>query len=210
MIRIFLIDDHRLLRLGIKKLISEQEDMQVIAEFNQGKKVLQEIPKYNPNVIICDISLPDIDGIELAKSIKERYPEVRVLMLSMHKDSEHVKRAVEVQVDGYLHKDIFDEEVIEGIKAVQEGDRYFSRAISQVMINDIFSEDSKGENNDISEREQQVLQLISDGFTNKEIADQLHISIKTVDKHRTHLLQKLNAKNTAEMVKQAFKQQLIQ
>jgi DNA-binding NarL/FixJ family response regulator len=210
MIKIFLVEDHNLVRLGLKKLIATQEDMQVVAEFSSPITVMAEIPKYNPQLIICDINLPEINGIDLTSQIKEAFPDVKVVILSMYKEKPYILNAVEAKVDGYLHKDIFEQELIEGIRAVCAGKRYFSKGISQIIIENLFDGEAEDENStDLTGREKEVLRLITDGFKNREIADKLFISIKTVDKHRANLLQKLNARNTAELVKYAIQKNLV-
>ncbi|NJO01487.1 MAG: response regulator transcription factor [Bacteroidia bacterium] len=161
-------------------------------------------------MIICDINLPEIDGIELTQQIKLQYPQVKVIILSMHDDRHYILRAVEAQVDGYLHKDIFEQELIEGIKTVYQGEKYFSKGISQIIINTLFNKESEADNPyELTAREREVLKLITDGYKNREIADKLFISTKTVDKHRANLLQKLNVRNTAELVKFAIQKQLV-
>lgn len=209
MIKVFLVDDHRLLRSGLKKFVATQEGMEVVAEFSQAQEVLSEIPRYNPQVVICDINLPDENGIDLTLQIKERYPAVKVIILSMHKSRSYILEAVKAKVDGYLHKDIFEKELTEAILKVCRGEKYFSKEISQVIIDNLYQQEEEAMLFDLTSRESEVLKFITDGYTNREIADKLFISTKTVDKHRANLLHKLNARNTAELVKYAVQKNLI-
>ena len=210
MIKIFLVDDHRLIRTSLRKLIAQIEGMEVIAEFSKAEEVIKEIPKYNPDIILCDINLPDRDGITLSSEIKELYPEIKVIILSMHKEKSFILKAVQANVDGYMHKDIFEQDLLEGITKVSMGEKYFSKEIAQIIINNLYG-NKTDENNwtEITSREKEVLKLITEGFKNREIADKLFISTKTVDKHRANLLQKLNARNTAELVKYAIQQNMV-
>lgn len=210
MIKIFLVDDHRLLRTGLKKLIAQKEGMEVIAEFSQASQVISEIPKYNPDVILCDINLPDNDGLSLSCEIKEKFPKVKVVILSMHKEKSYILRAVQANVDGYMHKDIFEQDLIEGIQRIALGEKFFSKEIAQIIINNLYNKDEEVLSlSELTSREKEVLKLITEGYKNREIADKLFISTKTVDKHRANLLQKLNARNTAELVKYAIQQNMV-
>ncbi|MDX2303059.1 MAG: response regulator transcription factor [Microscillaceae bacterium] len=210
MIKIFLVDDHRLIRTGLKKLIAQKEGMEVVAEFSLANQVISEIPRYNPDIVICDINLPDGDGLALSCEIKEKFPLVKVMILSMHKEKSYILRAVQANVDGYMHKDIFEQDLLDGILRVYQGDRYFSKEIAQIIINNLYGKTTDSQVlTDLTSREKEVLKLITEGFKNREIADKLFISTKTVDKHRANLLQKLNARNTAELVKYAIQQNMV-
>ncbi len=210
MIKVFVIEDHRLIRWGLKKLLSAESGMEIVAEFADTALVLQEIPNYNPHVIICDINLPGTNGITLTQRIKAQFPQIKVVILTMYKERSYILRAVEAGVDGYLHKDVFEREVIEGIKQVVDGNRYFSREVSNVIIHQLYQNDESNVSPEvISPREKEVLTLITRGYRNREIADKLFLSIKTVDKHRANLIQKLKVRNTADLVRYAVQHQLV-
>jgi len=213
-IKIILVDDHTLFRDGIKSILDEEEDILVIDEAHDAKVLFEKLQHQIPDMVITDISLPDMSGIELTKKITESYPDIKVLMLSMHNNEEFITNSLRAGAHGYLSKDIQSTELLEAIHAVMDGKIYFNKEISQTFINnyrtDHAGKSGSGIRNDhLTERELEVIKLIGEGLINKEIADKLSISIRTVDAHKNHIMQKLGLKSTVELVKYAIKNKLI-
>lgn len=211
-ISVILVDDHTLFRDGIKSILDEETDIIVVDEAADGITLYEKLKQHSPDLVITDISLPDISGIEIVKKITKDYPALKVLMLSMHNNEEFILSSLKAGANGYLSKDIKRTELLEAIHSVMEGKIYFNKEISQTIINN-YREDQTGARSDLhkelTEREIEVLKLIGEGFTNKEIADKLFISIRTVDAHKNHIMHKLALKSTVDMVKYAIKNKLI-
>ncbi|WP_027000981.1 response regulator [Eisenibacter elegans] len=209
-IKILLIEDHGIVREGVKGIISQHEGMYVTEECDNAEDALHILTNHIPDVILCDITLADTDGIELIAKIKKKYPNIKVIILSSHNEEYFVLRALEVNTDGYLHKSILKKELIEGILKVYKGEKYFSQAVSQIIINNMVNKRTGNSGAAaFTPREKEILKLITEGYSNREISDKLFISIKTVDTHRTSLLKKSDAKNTAELVKFAIENKLV-
>jgi len=215
-IKIILVDDHTLFRDGIKSILDEVEIIRVIDEAPDAGTLLEKLHHLRPHMIITDISLPDMSGIELTKKITEDYPDIKVLMLSMHNNEEFIINSLKAGAHGYLSKDIQSAELLEAIRAVMDGKVYFNKEISQTIINNYrthYANTNESGKKDIStlltERETEVIKLIGEGMINKEIADRLCISIRTVDAHKNHIMQKLGLRSTVELVKYAIKNKLI-
>ncbi len=213
-IKIILVDDHRIFRDGIKSLLSEYAAIEVIAEAASGVEALEKLLTLKPDVLILDISMQGMSGIELSAHVAERYPEMHMLVLSMHTDEEFVLNAVKAGVKGYLPKDTSKEELLEAIQTVSEGGEYYSKLVSEHFMKSYLkkmkADQAVIEKDDLTPRELEILKLCASGMTNKEIADKLCISGKTVDTHKNHIMQKLKLKNTAEMVLYAIKNRIIE
>lgn len=212
-IKVILVDDHALFRDGIKSILDEEESIQVIDEAADAKMLFEKLGTNNPDLIITDISLPDISGIELTRQITKLYPSIKVLMLSMHNNDEFILSSLQAGAIGYLSKDINSNELMQAINAVMKGNLYFNKEISQTIINTYRESNSalnvRDQQFNLTERELEVVKLVAEGLVNKEIAEKLHISIRTVDAHKNHIMHKLNLKSTVEMVKYAIKNKLI-
>ncbi len=209
-IKILLVEDHAIVREGIKGLISQQEDIKVVAECADAEETLTVLQTVTPDLILCDINLPDMDGIDLIVQIKKKYPSIKIIILSSHTEEYFVLKALEVNADGYLHKNILKKELVESIKKVCKGEKYFSQAVSQTIINNMFHKKTSSQSiTTFTQREKEILKLITEGMSNKAIADKLFISVKTVETHRTNLLKKAEVKNTAELVKFAIINKLV-
>lgn len=211
MIKIFLVEDHQMVIQGVKLFITSQPDMQVVGNACIPEEIFKEIPKCNPNLVLCDINLPEADGLDIASTLKERNPGLKVVILSMHKERGYVMRAIEADLDGYLNKDIQEDEFVEAIRKVNRGEKYFSKTISQTLVNNFFNKDTANTSFErlLTNREKQILKLICQGFKNREIGEKLFISAKTVSTHRANLIKKLAVKNTAELVKCAIEHKLV-
>lgn len=208
MITLFLIDDHSLVRLGLKKILSRFDEIEILADFSSAKEALDVLNKTRPDIVLCDISLPEMDGIEFTKKAKDKYPELKVIMLSSHKEEFYVLKSVEAKADGFLHKDVLENELIEAINRVHQGGSFYSQDISQIIINSFVNGD-KPSIPQLSTREKEVLHFLVEGLSNKEIADKLYISSKTVDNHRANILKKLNLKNNVQLVRFAIEHKLV-
>jgi two-component system, NarL family, response regulator NreC len=213
-LRVLLGDDHTVLRQGLRKILEERRDWRVVAEAGNGRDAVREALALNPDVAVLDIGMPLLNGIEATRQIARRAPSVRVLILSMHSDQAYVTQAVQAGARGYLLKDSAAAELIEAIAAVSTGKSFFSPAVAQVVFNDyVRSLTDKGITDpydSLSEREREVLQLVAEGRSSKEIAELLSISPATVETHRAHLLQKLQLHNTVEVVRYATRRGIIQ
>jgi len=215
-IKIFLVDDHQLVRDGIKALLSGIPDIVIIGEANNGQELLDTIFNYQPDIILMDISLPDISGIELTRRITQTYPSIRILMLSMYTDEDFVFNAMRAGAKGYLPKNTSRQELLDAIYSIREGHEFFSESISKVILKSYLRQatqpdtSSEGIPQPLTHREQEILKLFAEGFNNKEISTKLHISIRTVESHKNHIVKKLGLKSTVEMVKFAIKHKIVE
>ncbi len=206
--QIVLADDHNMLRQGIKKLIQESKDLEVVGEVSDGLELLDLLKMKTPHMVILDLSMPNLRGIEATHEIKMIYPEVKILILTMHKRKEYLFHAVSAGADGYLLKEDTDKELYSAIEAIRQGGIYVSPLLSTVLTEDlikIYRGDSKPPREPLTNRERQVLKLISEGKSNKEIAAILFISVRTVQHHRANMMKKLNVKKIADLVKYAIR-----
>lgn len=212
-IKILLVDDHRIFRDGIKSLLSEVSGIEVIGEASTGEDALTQLKILCPDVLILDVSLPGISGINVAQQVSALYPEIKIMILSMHTDEDFIINSVRAGVQAYLPKDTSKKELIEAIGTISRGGEYFSKLISEQFMKSYLrkikvDQDASG-NEELTPRELEILKLCAAGMSNKEIGDKLCISSKTVDTHRAHILQKLKLRNTAELVIYAVKNNLI-
>lgn len=211
-IRVILADDHTLFRNGLKLLLSNNVDMQVVGEASDGNELLSLLTKLPCDVVLMDIEMPGINGFDATRIIAKQYPEVKVISLSMYGEEEYYYRMIEAGARGFLLKSSEINEVSEAIRRVMQGGTYFSSDILYNVLKNIHTVVSKTETQTLhlSQREKEVLELICRGLSNHEIADQLFISKRTVEKHRANLLAKTNTKNTAQLVMFAVENKLIE
>lgn len=210
LITILLADDHDVVRRGMKMLLEDEEGIQVIGEAFDGLDAIEKVKMLMPNVVILDLTMPKMNGIEAAKIISEEYPEVKILIFSMHHNKEYIVKSVENGANGYLLKDTGKDELLRAIKVVSEGRKYFPPEISEVIIDELLAKTSgiQEENRPIFEKitpkEKQILGMIVQGYNSREMANKLFLSIRTVDNHRANMMKKVKAKNTADLVKMAI------
>jgi DNA-binding NarL/FixJ family response regulator len=215
-IRIFLVDDHQLVRDGIKALLISAEDLTILGEASSGRECFEKIAKEPPDILILDISLPDTNGIEITKRISAEYPDTRVLILSMYTNEDFIFNSVKAGARGYLPKNTSREELLNAIHAIYEGEEFFSDSISRIMLKSYVrkaKEDdlvSQGGPIPLTTREIEILKLFAEGFINKEISDQLDISIRTVETHKNHIMKKLELKSTVELIKYAIRNKIVE
>lgn len=210
-VTVLIVDDHEIVRYGISTFLSSHEDIKVVGEASTGEEGLALFKQYSPDICILDINMPEKDGIETARSIRALSAEAKILFLSMHSDRKVIREALKVDINGYLLKSASKGKILSGIRAIQKGQQVYSDSISR-MITDYFLEDSVQQQTaapTITKREREILELIVDGKTSKEIAELLFISPRTVDTHRANLMQKLELNNIADLVRYAIKENII-
>jgi two-component system response regulator NreC len=207
-IRILLADDHILVRQGFKLILAEQPDMQIAGEAANGREAVELAEKLQPDVVIMDVTMPELNGIEATRRITAAAPRSRVLALSMHKDAVYVREILRAGARGYLLKDSADADLIAAVRAVAKGEGYLSPAISDAVLTD-YRKHVSDPLDLLTTREREVLQMIAEGKTNKEIATTLNLSVYTVEAHRGRVMEKLNLHSTGELVRFALRSGLI-
>ena len=214
-IKIILVDDHDIVRDGIKSLLSGIDDIEIIGEAGDGNEVLEFLSKNTVDIVVLDISLKTISGLEITKIICEKYPSVKVLILSMYTNEEYVFTAIKNGAKGYLPKNTTRKELVEAIQTIFTGEEFFSEHISNIILKS-YIRNVKGtpqteekKDSKLSQRETEILTLFAEGFSNQEIADKLFISIRTVESHKNHIMQKLELKSTMDLLKFAIKNKLV-
>jgi len=211
-INIILVDDHQIVRDGIKSLLSNVEDIEIVAEVSGAKELFEFIKKDAPDIVITDISMPEISGIEITKRLADNYPQIKVLILSMFINEDYIFNSINAGAKGYLPKNTTAEELIEAVRTIYSGKEFYNKTVSDIMLKHYISKaknpDEKEET--LSKRELEILKLHAEGLNNKEIADNLFISIRTVESHKNHIMQKLKLKNPVDMVKYAIKNKIIE
>ena len=208
MIRILLADDHVLVRQGFKLILSEQPDMEIAGEAANGREAVEQAEKLQPDIVIMDVTMPELNGIEATRRITAAAPRSRVLALSMHKDAVYVREILRAGARGYLLKDSADADLIAAARAVAKGEGYLSPAISDAVLTD-YRKHVTDPLDLLTTREREVLQMIAEGKTNKEIATTLNLSVYTVEAHRGRVMEKLNLHSTGELVRFALRSGLI-
>lgn len=209
-ITVLLVDDHAVVRDGLRALIEHNSDMKVIGDAANGRQAVSEVQRLKPDIVVMDIAMPELDGVESTRHILERAPQTRVLILSMYLSSEHVHRALQAGARGYVLKDSAGKEVVDAIRAIHGGRRYLSQHITETVIDDYLREDANvSPLESLSLRERDVLQLVVQGRTNAAIAQSLSLSPKTVETYRARLMRKLNVTDTVDLVKFAMRNGLI-
>jgi DNA-binding NarL/FixJ family response regulator len=204
--RIFIVDDHPIVRRGLGQLINQEDDLVICGEADNAETALELLKKVKPDLAIVDISLRGIDGIELTKLIKARFDSIPVLVVSMHDESLFAERALKVGARGYIMKQEAIEKMMEAIRKVLRGELYVSERVSANIVKRFVDGRAEGVSSPeelLSDRELEVFQLIGQGFATRQIADQLHVSVKTVEAYRANIKEKLNLKNATELIKHA-------
>lgn len=211
-LRLLLGDDHTLVRHGLRKILEEQREWEVVSEVGDGREAVREAIAHTPDVAILDVAMPLLNGIDAAQQIVRRVPETRVLMLSMHADEAYVMRALQAGATGYMVKDAAGKELLTAVASVAAGRRFFSPAIERLLQDEHGRTASSGfadRYETLSPREREVFQLIAEARSNKEVAVLLDISPATVETHRARILQKLDVHNIAEVVLYAVRRGII-
>lgn len=211
--RILLVEDHAIIREGLHSLFSSEKDFEVVAEAEDGRAALRLVEKIQPDLVVTDLSMPQMDGIDMIASLKKQNPKIRVIALTVHRNDEYILAALKAGADGYILKEANYSELITAARAVLKGKRYLSPEISGDLIQGYL--EGKGTSgrkspwDTLSRREREIVTLIADGQTNKQIADRLCISVKTVETHRYNIMTKLNVHNAAALITVAIERGLI-
>jgi DNA-binding NarL/FixJ family response regulator len=205
---IVLADDHALIRRGIKNIISQDGSLTIIGEVGDGESLLTFLAESTPDLLILDISMPKISGIELVEQLKERYPLMKILMLTMHTNKQYCYRSMHAGADGYVIKSDSEKELLLAIRKIREGRTHVSPQLAESFTEDLLTACRRRLDNpfgDLTRREKQILALVVQGYTSKVIAGKLNLSPRTVDHHRSNLLKKFNMKNSVDLVNYALR-----
>jgi two-component system response regulator NreC len=207
-IRILLADDHALVRQGFRMILSTQPDMEIVGEAGNGREAVELADKLHPDVVVMDVTMPGLNGIEATRRLVASSPHTRVLALSMHKDSVYVREILRAGARGYLLKDSVDADLLAAVRAVAKGEGYLSPGVSDAVLTD-YRRHVTDPLDLLTSREREVLQMIAEGKTNKEIATSLNLSVYTIEAHRGRIMDKLNLHSTSELVRFALRSGLI-
>ncbi|MDU4962323.1 MAG: response regulator transcription factor [Sporomusaceae bacterium] len=213
-LKLLLADDHKLLRAGLKLLLQRHQGMQVVGEAENGEQTIQLFEQLQPDILLLDLSMPNMDGIECLKEIKSRCPAARIIVLTMHEDESYIKRAMQAGACAYVHKSAADTDLFKAIAAVQSGGIYLSQQDSDLLLHVLLSREPEPVDKQapyvlLSPREREVLRLVAHGYSLAETAERLSLSIKTVDTYKVRLMEKLKASKRSELVSYALKYGLL-
>jgi len=210
-INVVLADDHTILRKGLKALLGRVSDIEVVGEARTGTEVVTQVEDHVPDIVVMDIGMPELNGIEATKRILKMYPDTRILILTVHSNEEYIYQIFSAGAKGYLLKDSAPDELLTAIRAVLRNEKYLSPKLSSIVIDEYINPRQKIRDplDDLTEREREVLQLIGVGYKIKEIAEKLYISRKTVETHRTNLGKKLGLQTQAELIKFAVRRGIV-
>jgi two-component system response regulator NreC len=212
-IRVVLADDHRMMREGIRALLERQKDIEVVGEAADGREAVRLAAQLSPDVVVMDVSMPLLNGIEATRQIRRDSPDVAVLILTVHESEDYVAQLLAAGANGYIIKRAAGDELISAIHAVDQGEAFLYPSVARVVIEDYVRRLKEGgglsAQDVLTDREREVLQLIAEGYTNREIADLLHLSIKTVQNHRSKIMNRLDLHDRGELVKYAIQQGII-
>ncbi len=213
-LNVLLADDHKLLRAGLKLLLQRNPDLTVVGEAADGEQTLQLFQQLEPDLLLLDLSMPKMDGLDCLREIKSRWPEAKVIVLTMHEDENYIKQAMQAGAAAYVHKSAADTDLFKAIEAVQAGQLYLSQQDSNLLLHVLLKQDPAPVDNQapyvlLSPRERDVLRLIAHGYSMAEVAEKLSLSIKTVDTYKTRLMEKLGTTRKSELVSYALKYGLL-
>jgi len=211
MIRVLLADDHAVVRDGLRALLEAQADIEVVGDAANGREVLRQTRQLHPDVVVMDIAMPELNGVEATQQMHDAHPATQVLILSMHSTTEHIFRALQAGARGYLLKDSAGSEVVEAVRVVHAGRRYLSHKIAATVVDDYIAEHHKTSPLErLSRRERQILQLVAEGKSSAEVAALLFLSPKTVDTYRSRMMTKLGINDIPSLVKFAIQHDITQ
>jgi len=211
-ISVLVADDHGIVREGLRRLLEDEQDLKVSGEASDGREVLEQVQAEKPQVVVLDINMPRLGGLETLERLRSNHPEVKVILLSVHGDAPFIQSAISLGADGYVLKNGRAAEVVTAIRAVTRGGSYFSPVVAREIVEQLRTprDDSQEPFSVLSTREREVLHLIAEGLSAKEVATQLEISTKTVEAHRTSLMRKLGVRKATELVRYALRHGLIE
>jgi DNA-binding NarL/FixJ family response regulator len=212
---VLLVDDHTMLRDGIAAILKQVEDFDVVGGLSSGEEAVNHFQDYHPDVILMDIVMGGMNGLEATRWIKEQNKEVKIVIISSEITKQYVATGIKCGIDSYLPKDANKETLITAIRTVMKGEKYFNQAITNLVFEDFYQKEKDGKKRErsvstgLTKRENEILERVAFGKSNQEVADSLYISIKTVETHKTNILEKLGLRNTAELVRYAIKNNII-
>ncbi|MFD1780923.1 response regulator [Fredinandcohnia salidurans] len=214
MVKLLIVDDHAVVRSGLMMLLNGKNNIEVIGEASEGDEAIKKAKELNPDVVLMDLSMPHgKDGLTATQELHELMPDIAILILTMHDDEEYLFRAIQSGASGYILKNAPHEDLLGAIESVSTGNAYLTPSATKVLMSGYLDRVKKGDNADtfalLSEREKEVLEWIAKGYSNKEIAERLVISVKTVESHKSNLMEKLGLKSRPELVKYAMKKGLL-
>lgn len=211
-VRLLLVDDHEIVRAGLRMLFSAEPDVQIVGEAGSGREAIEQVRRLAPDVVLMDVAMPDMNGIDATRRIKEAFPQVAVLALTMHEDEEYFFEMLSAGASGYVPKRAAPDDLLSAIRIVNQGEVFIYPSMAKLLVKDFLrraEETAPADVELLTPREYEVLACIADGLTNREIAEQLVISVKTVDRHRENIMRKLNLHNRVELVRYAIEKGLI-
>ena len=210
-IRVLLAEDHTIVRKGLRSLLDGETEIEVVGEAEDGQQAIQQVQRLLPDVVLMDITMPVLNGLEATRQIKKLFPQVKVLVLTVHSTEEHIFQILRAGASGYMVKQAAVSELVQAIQTVYRGNSFLSPSISHQVVEEYGRRAEAMENklNRLTDREREVLQLIAEGRTHREIAQLLHVTVKTVEAHRAHLTDKLNLRSTAELTRYALRKGMI-
>jgi len=212
-IRLLLVDDHQVVRSGLRMLLASESDVEIVGEAGTAREALEAVRRLNPTVVLMDIGLPDLSGIDATREIKRTNPEVAVVALTIHEDEEYFFKMLEVGAGGYVPKRAAPEELLTAIRAAAAGEVYLYPSMAKLLVKDYLSQDRSNEAastlDGLTDREQEVLRFLAEGVDNEGIANALVISVKTVARHRENIMQKLGLHSRSELVRYAIRKGII-
>lgn len=210
--RILIVDDHKIIREGIRSMLSDVNFIEFIGEAENGQIAIELLKTMTPDIILADINMPGMSGIEFTRETIGKYPQMKIIGVSMHNDESHIRAMIEAGASGYILKNSGKEELVNALETVSRGSTYFSEEVKESIMNSLLHKsprDQSGAEVGLSDRELEVLELIAKEFTNNEIAEKLFLSPRTVDAHRRNLLEKTGSRNTAGLVRYAIEHNLL-
>ena len=210
-VRVVLADDHTLVRAGVRKILEAEHDLEVVDEVADGAAALASVDRTRPDVLVLDLSMPGVDGLEVLRRVRQRHPPLRVLVLTMHAEAEYASRAIEAGADGYLLKDSAVQDLVAGIRGVMAGGVYYSPDIQRALRDAVRDGGSRTASplDVLTQREREILGLVAEGHATKEIAWRLGISARTVDTHRANIMRKLDVRSVAVLTQIAIREGLV-
>lgn len=212
-ITVLLAEDHTIVRKGLRSLLSQAQGIKVIGEAENGREAVKQVEKHHPDVVVMDISMPLLNGLEATRQIKKRFPKTRILILTVHDNEEYIFEIIKAGASGYIVKKAALEELLMAVQAVSKGETFFSPKVSTKIVEKLLQKTESLEqeqtHSSLTDREREVLQLIAEGHTNREIAEILFISVKTVEAHRSHIMEKLDLHKAADLTKYAIEKRMI-
>jgi len=202
LIKVLLVDDHAVVRDGIRARLEQQPNYQVVGEAVNGREALQKVEELNPDIVLMDISMPVLNGMDAAKQLREKYPDVKVVILTMHEHKEYIQGVIRCGAQGYIVKDVSPAEMINAIQTVVDGETYYSSCVSQMLFDDFSKSSNKdGDKLGLTQRQRTILALVEQGMSSKAIANELNISVRTVEAHRHNIKIKLDVQNATNTLK---------